>query len=111
MISAEDQSTLSAEDKAELNAAIAQAEEALTITVSDQATIDAAEARILAILNKIGAEGYENIEPEKASPLDSVWETITCFMSKSALFILGGGSLVDRILTPVRFIIGLVSGK
>lgn len=105
-----DQSTLSAEDKAELNAAIAEAEEALTITVADQAKVDAAEARIIAILHKIGAEGYDNIEPEKESPLDSVWQSITYAMSKGSLFLLGGGSLVDRILTPVRWLIKTIFG-
>lgn len=105
-----DQSTLSAEDKAELNAAIAQAEEALAITVSDQELVDAAEARIIAILHKIGAEGYEDISVEEPSALDPVWESLTCSMSKASLFLFGGGSLVDRILTPVRWIINLILG-
>lgn len=105
-----DQSALSAEDKAELNAAIAESEAALAITVSDQATVDAAEARLKAILHKIGAEGYDNIEPEKESPLDSVWQSITYAMSKGSLFLLGGGSLVDRILTPVRWLIKTIFG-
>ena len=105
-----DQSALSAEDKAELNAAIAESELALAITVSDQATVDVAEARLKAILHKIGAEGYDNIEPEKESPLDSVWQSITYAMSKGSLFLLGGGSLVDRILTPVRWLIKTIFG-
>lgn len=105
-----DQSALSAEDKAELNAAIAESEAALAITVSDQATVDAAEARLKAILHKIGAEGYDNIEPEKESPLDPVWQSITYAMSKGSLFLLGGGSLVDRILTPVRWLIKTIFG-
>ena len=105
-----DQSTLSEEDKAELNAAIAQAEEALAITVSDQELVDAAEARIIAILHKIGAEGYEDISVEEPSALDPVWESLTCSMSKASLFLFGGGSLVDRILTPVRWIINLIIG-
>ena len=105
-----DQSTLSEEDKAELNAAIAESESALAITVSDQATVDAAEARLKAILHKIGAVGYDNIEPAKESPLDSVWQSITYAMSKGSLFLLGGGSLVDRILTPLRWIINLIFG-
>lgn len=105
-----DQSALSAEDKAELNAAIAESEAALAITVSDQATVDAAEARLKVILHKIGAEGYDNIEPEKESPLDSVWQSITYAMSKGSLFLLGGGSLVDRILTPARWLIKIIFG-
>lgn len=104
-----DQSTLIAEDKAELNAAIAEAEAVLQMTVADQTRVEAAEKRLNAILHKVGAEGYENIE-EESSPLDPVWEGLTCSMSKASLFLFGGGSLVDRILTPVRWIINLILG-
>lgn len=104
-----DQSTLSAEDKAELNAAIAEAEEVLKMTVADQSRVEAVERRLNAILHKVGAEGYENIE-EEASPLDPVFEKVTYAMSKTSLFLLGGGSLVDRILYPIRYIIGLITG-
>lgn len=97
-----DQSTLSAEDKAELNAAIAQAEEVLAMTVADQEKVEAAENRLIAILHKVGAEGYENIEPEEESPLDPVLEKVTYAMSKGSLFLFGAGSPVDRILSPVR---------
>ncbi len=104
-----DQSTLSEEDKAELNAAIAEAEDVLKMTVADQARVEAAENRLVAILHKVGAEGYENIEDE-SSPLDPVWQSITYAMSKGSLFLLGGGSLVDRILTPVRWLIKTIFG-
>ena len=104
-----DQSTLSAEDKAELNAAIAEAEAVLQMTVADQARVEAAENRLIAILHKVGAEGYENIE-EESSPLDPVWQSITYAMSKGTLFLLGGGSLVDRILTPARWLIKVIFG-
>lgn len=104
-----DQSTLSEEDKAELNAAIAEAEAVLQMTVADQARVEAAENRLIAVLHKVGAEGYENIE-EESSALDPVWQSLTYAMSKGSLFLLGGGSLVDRILTPVRWLIGLISG-
>ncbi len=97
-----DQSTLSAEDKAELNAAMAQAQEALGMTVADQEKVKAAEDRLRAILHKVGAEGYENIEPEKESPLDAVFEKVTYAMSKGSLFLFGAGSPVDRILSPIR---------
>lgn len=104
-----DQSTLSEEDKAELNAAIAEAEDVLKMTVADQVRVEAAENRLIAILHKVGAEGYENIE-EESSPLDPVWQSITYAMSKGSLFLLGGGSLVDRILTPVRWLIKTIFG-
>ncbi len=104
-----DQSTLSAEDKAELNAAIAQAEEVLTMTIADQAKVEAAENRIIAILHKVGAEGYENIETDKESALDPVFQSITYAMSKGSLFLFGGGSLVDRLLSPIKTVIGFIS--
>ncbi len=103
-----DQSTLSAEDKAELNAAIAEAEAVLSMTVSDQARVEAAEARLNQILHKVGAEGYENVGEEKDSPLDPFFQSLTYAMSKGTLFLLGGGSLVDRVLYPIRALIKLI---
>ena len=106
-----DQTELSEEDKAELNAAIAEGEAVLKLTVADQPRVEAAEKRLIAVLHKVGAEGYENIEPEKESKLDLILEDITYAMSKGSLFFLGGGSIVDRILSPVRKLIDLISGN
>ncbi|MBQ2842318.1 MAG: hypothetical protein IJE72_04730 [Clostridia bacterium] len=106
-----DQTGLSEEDKAELNAAIAEGEAVLKLTVADQPRVEAAEKRLIAVLHKVGAEGYENIEPEKESKLDLILEDITYAMSKGSLFLFGGGSLVDRILSPVRKLIDLISGN
>ncbi len=106
-----DQSTLSEEDKAELNAAIAEAEAVLKMTIADQERVEAAENRLIAILHKVGAEGYENIESDEPSALDPVFQSITYAMSKGTLFLLGGGSLVDRILWPARTLINLIFGK
>lgn len=97
-----DQSKLSEKDKAELNAAIAEGEAVLRMTIADQPRVEAAENRLIAILHKVGAEGYENIETEKESVLDPILEKITYAMSKGSLFLFGGGSPVDRILSPVR---------
>ena len=105
-----DQSTLSAEDRAELNAAIAQAEAALSITVSDQEVVDAAEARIIAILHKIGAEGYENISSDEPSAVDPILEKVTCAMSLGALKLFGGGSPADRILPPLKAMLKAIVG-
>ncbi len=105
-----DQSALSAEDKAELNAAIAQAEDVLTMTVADQTKVEAAENRLNAILHKVGAEGYENIEAEEPSPLDPVFQNLTYTMSKGSLFLFGGGSPVDRVLSPFRAVFGFFAG-
>lgn len=105
-----DQTNLSAEDKAELNAAIAEAEAVLKMTVADQPRVEAAENRLIAILHKVGAEGYENVEPEKESALDPIFEDITYAMSKGSLFLFGGGSPVDRLLSPVRKLKNLIFG-
>ncbi|MBR4859595.1 MAG: alpha/beta fold hydrolase [Clostridia bacterium] len=104
-----DQSNLSEEDKAELNAAIAEGEAVLKMTVADQPRVEAAEARLIAILHKVGAEGYENIEVKKESALDPILEDITYAMSKGSLFLLGGGSLIDRILSPFRALLKLIT--
>lgn len=97
-----DQTTLSEEDKAELNAAIAEAEAVLQMTITDQERVEAAENRIIAILYKIGAEGYENAAPEEESKLDPILESLTCSMSKASLKLFGGGSPTDRLLSPFR---------
>ncbi len=103
-----DQTNLSEEDKSELNAAIAEAEAVLRVTVSDQTRVEKAEERLIAVLHKVGAEGYENIEPKKESPMDPILEDISCAMSKCSLKLLGGGSLVDKILSPFRMLFKLV---
>ena len=105
-----DQTNLSEEDKAELNAAIAEAEAVLAMTIADQPRVEAAEKRLIAILCKVGAEGYVSAEPAEESPLAPVLEKVTYTMSKGSLFLLGGGSLVDRILSPFRALIKLIFG-
>ncbi|MBQ3603826.1 MAG: hypothetical protein IJA02_08290 [Clostridia bacterium] len=97
-----DQSTLSEEDKAMLNAAIAEGEAVLKMTLADKERAEKAEAQLIAALHQVGAPGYENIEPAKDSPLDSVWQSITYAMSKGSLALFGGGSPIDRVLSPVR---------
>ena len=105
-----DQTNLSEKDKAELNAAIAEGEAVLKMTIADQPRVEAAEARLIAILHKVGAEGYENVEAKKDSPLDPLWENVTYAMSKGSLLLFGGGSPVDRLLSPVRKLIDLILG-
>lgn len=92
-----DQSTLSEEVKAELNAAIAECEAVLKMTVADQPRVEAAEARIIAALHAAGAPGYENIEPEKESALQPVFRGITYALSKGSLLLFGGGSPIDKL--------------
>lgn len=104
-----DRTNLSEEDKAELEAAIAEGEAVLKMTVADQARAEAAEKRLIAILCKVGAEGYDNPEPEEPSPVDPILEDITYAMSRGSLFLCGGGSLVDRLLSPIRKLIELIT--
>lgn len=92
-----DQSTLSEEVKTELNAAIAECEEVLKMTIADQPRVEAAEARIIAALHAAGAPGYENIEPEKESALQPVLQNLTYTLSKGSLLLFGGGSPVDKL--------------
>ena len=101
--------TLTAEDKAELLAAIEEGEAIINSTICDQAKVEASENRLNAILHKVGAEGYENIEEEE-SALDPILESVMEAMSKGSLFLLGGGSLVDRILSPFRAVLNLIFG-
>ncbi len=97
-----DQSTLSEEEKAELNAAIAECEDVLKMTIADQAKVEAAEARIIAALHRVGAPGYENIESEKGSALDPILEGITCALSKGSLALFGGGSPIDAAVPLIK---------
>lgn len=101
--------TLTAEDKAELLAAIEEGEAVIASTIADQKKVEASEDRLNNILHKVGAEGYENIGEEE-SALDPILEDVTEAMSKGSLFLLGGGSLVDRILSPFRAIAKLILG-
>ncbi|MBR3779692.1 MAG: hypothetical protein IKK63_00650 [Clostridia bacterium] len=104
-----DRTNLSEEDKAELDAAIAEGEAVLKLTVADRPRVEAAEKRLIAILCKVGAEGYDNPEPEKESPIDPILEDVTYAMSKGSLFLFGGGSLIDRLLSPIRKLIRLIT--
>ncbi len=92
-----DQSTLSEEVRTELNAAIAECEEVLKMTIADQPGVEAAEARIIAALHAAGAPGYENIEPKKESALQPVWQGVTHALSKGTLLLFGGGSPIDKL--------------
>ncbi|MBR3818736.1 MAG: hypothetical protein IKJ41_06255 [Clostridia bacterium] len=104
-----DQSNLSEENKGELNAAIVEGESVLKLTVADRSRVEAAEKRLIAILCKVGAEGYDNPEPEKPSPIATILEDITYAMSKGSLLLFGGGSLIDRLLSPIRKLIRLIT--
>ena len=92
-----DRSKLSEDVKTELNAAIAECEEVLKMTIADQHRVEAAETRIISALHAAGAPGYESIESEKESALQPIWQGITHALSKGSLFLFGGGSPIDKL--------------
>ena len=96
--------TLSEADKKELEAAIADGEAVVYATVADQKKVQAAEDRLNAILIKVGAEGYS--EPEEESAMDIFLADAMEGASKGLVDWLGGGSLVDWVLSPARNLIG-----
>lgn len=85
--------TLSAEDKAELIAAIADGEAVISATIADEAKTKAAEERLNNILIKLGKMNA----PEEESKFDSAFKSITKGLSYFLLETLGGGSLFDKI--------------
>ena len=78
------------------------------MTVADQPRVEAAEARLIAILHKVGAEGYENIAADEPSALDPILEKLTYALSQGSLIIFGGGSPVDKFLEPVKTLVKTV---
>ncbi len=98
--------TLSAEDKAELEAAIAQGEAVLAASVVDAEAVKAAEDRLNAILAKHGMYSY----PEEPSAFDTFLADTMEGTSKFLVDWLGGGSIVDWILSPARSLVDGVVG-
>ncbi len=98
--------TLPAEDKAELEAAIAQGEEVLNATVVDVEKVKAAEDRLNAILAKYNLYTY----PEEPSGADVFFANALEGTSKFLVDTIGGGSLVDWVLSPVRNIASKIFG-
>ena len=98
--------TLSAEDKAELEAAIAQGEAVLAASVVDAEAVKAAEDRLNAILAKHGMYTY----PEEPSAFDTFLADTMEGTSKFLVDWLGGGSIVDWILSPARSLVDGIAG-
>ena len=89
----EKNANLSAEDKAELTAAIAEGEAVLALTIADAERVDAADQRLKDILVKVGRYQPEE-EPSKLAPyVEKAAENFSLFLLKT----LGGGSLFDKI--------------
>lgn len=91
--------TMPAEDRAALEAAIAEGEEVLAATVADPAAVAAAEDKLETLLIK-----YGKMEPEKdRSKLSYAAESALGSFSSFLVKTLGGGSLIDRIKQLLGF--------
>ena len=84
---------LSEEDRAEIVAAIAQAEAVLEMTVADQTAVEAAQARLDTILYKVGQVTPPKEESKLAPGLEKFFESLSWMLYKT----LGGGSVYDKI--------------
>ena len=98
--------TLPAEDKAELEAAIAQGEAVINATIADQEKVTAAEDRLNAILAKHGLYTY----PEEPSAFDNFLANTMEGTSKFLVDTIGGGSVVDWVLSPARKLVNKIFG-
>jgi hypothetical protein len=101
--------TLAEGDREELVAAIAEGEAVLAATVVDAEAVKAAEDRLNAILFKY-TEFTGFTYPEEPSATDIFFEDALEGASKGLVDWIGGGSLVDWILSPVRNLFNSIFG-
>lgn len=90
--------TLAEGDREELVAAIADGEAVINASVVDPEKVKAAEDRLNAILAKYDLYTY----PEEPSDMDIFLEDTLEGTSKFLVDTIGGGSVVDWVLSPVR---------
>ena len=102
----EDEFELTPEQVAELEAAIAKGEEVLNATVVDQEKFKEAEDELNAVLAKYGKYSY----PEEPSGFEVFLGNALEGTSKFLVDTIGGGSLVDWILSPARNLLGKIFG-
>ena len=102
----EDEFELTPEQVAELEAAIAKGEEVLKATVVDQEKFKEAEDELNAVLAKYGKYSY----PEEPSGFEVFLGNALEGTSKFLVDTIGGGSLVDWILSPARNLLGKIFG-
>ncbi len=101
--------TLAEGDREEILAAIAQGEEVINATVADAEKTKAAEDRLNAILFKY-TEYTGFTYDEEPSDFDIFLEDTLEGTSKFLVDTIGGGSLVDWVLSPVRNLAGKIFG-
>ncbi len=102
----EDDFEPTAEQRAELEAIIAKGEEVLTATVVDQEKFKEVEDEINAVLAKYGKYSY----PEEPSGFEKFLGNALEKTSKGLVDVIGGGSVVDWILSPARKLIKGIFG-
>lgn len=90
--------TMSEADLAELKTAIADGQAVIGATIADQTKVQKAEDELNAILSKYGKYTY----PEEDSDFDIFLENTLEKASSGLVKWLGGGSLVDWMLSPLR---------
>ena len=94
----EDEFELTPEQVAELEDVIAKGEEVLASTVVDQKKFKEVEDEINAVLAKYGKYSY----PEEPTAAEAFFGNALESTSKFLVDTIGGGSLVDWILSPIR---------
>ena len=101
--------TLAEGDREELVAAIADGEAVINASVVDAAKVKAAEDRLNAILFKYTEYTHFTYD-EEPSKTDIFFENALEGTSKFLVDTIGGGSLVDWVLSPVRNLAGKIFG-
>lgn len=91
-------------DVAELDAAIAQGEEALNMTIADAEKADAATERLTNILVKLGKRSPK----EEQSPIIAVLEPVLCALSLVALRTIGGSGYSDVVRAVIKGVISRI---
>ena len=102
----EDEFELTPEQVAELEDVIARGEAVLTATVVDPEEFKAVEDDLNAVLAKYGKYTY----PEEPSDFDVFLDNALEGTSKFLVDTIGGGSLVDWVLSPIRNIFDKIFG-
>ena len=91
-------------DVAELDAAIAQGEEALNMTIADAEKADAATERLTNILVKLGKRSPK----EEQSQIITILEPVLCALSLVALRTIGGNGYSDVVRAVIKGVISRI---
>ena len=106
LVNDEDEFELTPEQVAELEAVVARGEAVLTATVVDPEEFKAVEDDLNAVLAKYGKYTY----PEEPSDFDVFLGNALEGTSKFLVDTIGGGSIVDWVLSPIRNLFAKIFG-